>query len=107
MTYHSRISEEAIAAATELYLRDAGGTATIAQIRRAIPHYISLGDNDRKPSPTRPGEEVWEQQVRNIVCHRDVAGNPVEAGRMRYTPRRLSLTAKVQLDLFENDNGAG
>ena len=104
MTNRSRISEEEVAAATELYLRDAGGSATIAQIRRALPHYISLGDNDRQPSPTRPGEELWEQQVRNLVCHRDVYGNPVYAGRLRYTPRRLSLVTSPQLGLFDNDN---
>lgn len=100
----TRISEEEVAAATEKYLRDAGGSATISQIRHALPHYIELGSNDRQLSPTRPGEEVWEQQVRNLVCHRDCYGNPVNAGRLRYTPRRLSLTASPQLDLFENDN---
>lgn len=105
MTNRNRISEEEIAAATERYLHDAGGTATISQIRRALPHYIGLGSNDRQQSTTRPGEELWEQQVRNIVCHRDVDGNPVKAGRLRYTPRRLSLKISLQLDLFDNDNG--
>lgn len=104
MTNSNRVTEEAVAAATERYLYDAGGTATIGQIRRALPHYISLGANDRQLSTTRPGEELWEQQVRNLVCHRDVDGNPVKAGRIRYSPRRLSLSAKVQPDLFENDN---
>ena len=104
MTNHSRISEDEIAVATERYLRDAGGSATIGQIRRALPHYIDLGANDRQPSPTRPGEELWEQKVRNLVCHRDVDGNPVKSGRLRYSPRRLSLTLNIQLDFFENDN---
>ena len=100
----NRVSEEEVAAATEMYLHDAGGSATISQIRRALPHYIELGSNDRQLSPTRPGEELWEQQVRNLVCHRDVDGNPVNAGRLRYTPRRLSLNVSPQLDLFDNDN---
>jgi hypothetical protein len=104
MTISNRISEDEVAAATVKYLRDAGGTATIGQIRRALPHYIELGSNDRQPSPTRPGEELWEQQVRNLVCHRDVKGNPVNAGRLRYSPRRLSLAVRIQLDLFANDN---
>ena len=104
MTYFSRISEGEVAIATERYLRDAGGSATIGQIRRALPHYIELGANDREQSSTRPGEELWEQQVRNLVCHRDVEGNPIKAGRLRYTPRRLTLPFKIQRDLFENDN---
>ena len=104
MTNSNRISEEEVAVATEEYLRDAGGTATIGQIRRALPHYIALGSNDRQQSHTRPGEELWEQQVRNLVCHRDVDGNPVNAGRLRYTPRRLSLTVSPQGELFDNDN---
>lgn len=104
MTNPDRISEEEVATATERYLRDAGGSATIGQIRRALPHYIDLGANDRRPSPTRPGEELWEQQVRNLVCHRDIDGNPVKSGRFRYSPRRLALKHSVQLDLFENDS---
>ena len=104
MTIPFRISEEEVAAATERYLRDAGGSATIGQIRRALPHYIDLGANDRQASTTRPGEELWEQQVRNLVCHRDVDGNPVKSGRLRYSPRCLSLTLSIQLDFFENDN---
>lgn len=104
MTNPNRISEDEIAAATEKYLRDAGGTATIGQIRRALPNYIELGANDRQRSTTRPGEELWEQQVRNLVCHRDVHGNPVKNGRLRYSPRRLSLKVSPQLDLFDNDN---
>ena len=104
MTNPNRISEDEVAAATVKYLHDAGGTATIGQIRRALPHYIELGSNDRQQSPTRPGEELWEQQVRNLVCHRDVDGNPVNSGRLRYTPRRLSLNVSPQLDLFDNDN---
>ena len=107
MTYSNRTSEDEIALATERYLRDAGGSATIGQIRRALPQYIELGANDRQPSTTRPGEELWEQQVRNLVCHRDSEGNPVNSGRLRYTPRRLTLRESPQLELFENDNDGG
>lgn len=95
-----RIDEAKIASAVETYLFDAGGTATIAQIRRALPMFASLSFSDRRHSPTRPGEEVWEQQVRNIVCHRDVDGNPVNSGRIIWTPGRLSLATGPQGSLF-------
>lgn len=104
MSNFNRIDEGEVATATERYLMDAGGTATIRQIRRALPAYLYLSTLDRQKSVTRPGEQLWEQQVRNLVCHRDSEGNPVKAGRLRYSPRRLSLTKRPQLDLFEDED---
>ena len=95
-----RIREAELGKAVERYLHDAGGTATIAQIRRALPHYIELTEQDRQPSVTRPGEQIWEQQVRNIVCHRECAGNPVKAGELLYRPRHLALKDGPQGELF-------
>ena len=54
------------------------GEATIEQIKRRIPDYITLTDEDRQPSSTRSGEELWEQIVRNIVSH----GNARAAGNI-------------------------
>ena len=96
-----RLNETDIAEAVEKYLADAGGEATIPQIRRALPRYLQLTPSDRVRSPTRPREEIWEQQVRNIVCHRDSEGNPVKSGKMLYKPRRLRLAKSPQGDLFD------
>jgi hypothetical protein len=101
MTQAIRKREAEIAQAVSVYLYEAGGIATIAQIRRALPHYLELNDNDRCPSLTRSGEEVWEQQVRNIVCHRDSDGNPIKNGEFIYSPRRLRLADGPQGELFE------
>lgn len=101
MSQTIRKREAEIAQAVSTYLHDVGGIATIAQIRRALPHYLELNDNDRCPSLTRSGEEVWEQQVRNIVCHRDCDGNPIKLGELIYSPRRLALANGPQGDLFE------
>ena len=95
-----RHDEAALANAIEKYLFDAGGTATIRQIRRALPRYLQLSAADRGISRTRPGEELWEQQVRNVVCHRYCSGNPVEAGKFSYSPNRLTLAHGPQGDLF-------
>lgn len=97
----SRVREAEIAKAVDNYLYDAGGTATIGQIRRALPYYITLTEADRAPSSTRPGEEIWEQQVRNIICHRDSEGNPVKEGAFIYSPRRLKLAKGPQRELFD------
>jgi hypothetical protein len=100
MNTHNRSREEQIAQAVETFLRHVGGTATIAQIRRALPQHAALTPRDRASSTTRPGEELWEQQVRNIVCHRDSEGNFVKEGRIRWSPGRLSLPGYGQGDLF-------
>jgi hypothetical protein len=85
--------------AVENYLFEAGGEASIGQIRRNLPFYITLTEADRVHSTTRPGEELWEQQVRNIVCHRDTIGNAVNTGKLRYSPRHLALVNGPQGDL--------
>lgn len=95
----TKIREAEIAQAVEFYLFDVGGKASIAQIRRNLPFYITLTDADRIPSTTRPREQMWEQQVRNIVCHRNIKGNVINSGKIHYTPRHLSLANGPQGEL--------
>lgn len=104
MSNVSRTRESDFYDAVEAVLIDAGGSATISYVRRKLRRYLNLTRADREPSPTRPGEELWEQQVRNIVCHRDCDGNPIKLGRFLYSRSRLSLPRSNQLDLFDNDN---
>lgn len=44
-------------------------TATYAELREIIPQHLHLTRADRTKSRTRPGEELWEQIVRNLVSH--------------------------------------
>jgi hypothetical protein len=69
------------------------GEASILTLKRELPKYLNLTADDRAPSPTRKGEEVWEQQVRNLVSHRGTAGNIVAEGYATYRPRWLKITA--------------
>lgn len=88
-----RVSESDVSIAVTKYLHGKPGrTATIYQIKRAIPNYLALSDADRVQSVTRPNEEMWEQQVRNIVSHRNTPGNFIFEGRLEHAPRRLMLT---------------
>ena len=90
----TRVSEAEVAKAVIRYLRGRPGhIATILQIKKALPNHLTLSALDRQQSETRPREELWEQQVRNIVSHRDSPGNFIHDGRLAYSPRRLSLTA--------------
>lgn len=69
--------------------------ASIRSIKDNVPKFIQLTDDDQQISTTRSGEQLWEQQVRNIVSHRkDVIGNWVFEGRLAYDPNFLSLTEK-------------
>lgn len=88
----TRVSEADVAMAVVKYLSgQPGKAATIYQIKKALPGFLNLSADDRRQSDTRPNEELWEQQVRNIVSHRNVPGNFVYDGRIVYAPRRLSL----------------
>ncbi len=89
----ARVTEVLISKAVVKYLVGINGhSATIHQIKKSLPNYINLSPEDREQSETRPNEEMWEQQVRNIVSHRTTPGNYICEGRLAYTPRRLSLT---------------
>ena len=44
-----------------------GGFATAQDIINYIRQNFDLTENDRTMSVTRPGEETYEQRVRNIV----------------------------------------
>lgn len=88
-----RVTEADVAVGVTKYLVSVSGhTATIHQIKKALPNYMNLSTADREQSETRPNEEMWEQQVRNIVSHRETPGNFIHEGRFRHSPRRLTLT---------------
>lgn len=89
-----RSSEHDIAFAVMKYLATLPkGTATTATIKRNVSSYITLTNRDREPSGSRPGEQVWQQVVGNIVSHRnDSPENFVNRGLLEYSARKLSLT---------------
>lgn len=101
MAHFNRIDEDTVAEAVEKYLKDVGGIAPIRQIRRALPRYVDLSPADRAKSKTRNREELWEQQVRNVVCHRHCEGNAVKSGRLIYTRGHLRLCNNPQGSLFD------
>lgn len=57
-----------------------GGEADVRTLLRYIPDYINLTAEDHEPSGSRPGEEMWEQRVRNLKSHDKSAGNVIGAG---------------------------
>ena len=56
-----------------------GKFTTIAELIERLPKYLELTDDDRAPSKTRPGEELWHQQVRNVRSHKSYIGRHLVA----------------------------
>lgn len=72
------ISEGELAVLVEAIL-DAypGNEAQYSQLIPEIRERVTLGADDLAPSPTRHGEQVWEQRVRNITSHKNFKGRIV------------------------------
>jgi hypothetical protein len=70
----------------------ATGECSIADLKAEIPNHIDLSAEDRAQSTTRPNEEMWEQQVRNLISHRTTAGNIICEGYAEYTGNAIRIT---------------
>jgi hypothetical protein len=70
----------------------ATGECSIADLKTEIPNHIDLSAEDRVQSTTRPNEEMWEQQVRNLISHRATAGNIICEGYADYTGNAIRIT---------------
>jgi hypothetical protein len=75
------------------------GEAPIGAIVKGIPDYLKLTDEDRTPSKTRPNEELWEQQVRNITSHKASPGNFIYEGFLEQVKGGLKITEAGRLRL--------
>ncbi|MEX3011355.1 hypothetical protein [Hoeflea sp. TYP-13] len=74
-------SEPAIGLAVmQVLANEPKGEATVRTLVKKVPNYVKLTNGDREPSPTRPGEEVWEQRVRNLKSHHEAEGNVIAEG---------------------------
>jgi hypothetical protein len=91
----ARITEAEIAEIVVAILEDTrGGEASIAELVAEVPKRVRLSVEDLAPSPTRRGEALWEQQVRNITSHKDSPGNAIHDGKLIAVPGGLALTKK-------------
>lgn len=66
----TRVTEAEMAdVVRKILARRPNESATFQELREMIPHRIHLSRGDRAKSPSRPGEEVWEQILRNLSSH--------------------------------------
>lgn len=77
----TRITEVEMASVVRTILRkQPNKTASFATLRDEIPKHVKLSRADRAKSPTRPGEELWEQIIRNLVSHKHEGFVSVKGG---------------------------
>jgi hypothetical protein len=63
------------------------GLATFKRCYAEIPNYLTLTSTEKALSPTRPGEPMWHQLVRNIQSHHDADGNFIDRGLLIHVHR--------------------
>ena|SRR5437016_12645803 len=77
-------------------------TATVRTLIKNVPSHVQLTLEDHLPSGTRPGEEMWEQRVRNLKSHDIAGGNVISDGLVERIGRgtyRLTATGRHHLGL--------
>jgi len=89
----NRVSEKEVSIAVLRVLAETPtGQAPIYYLVRNTRKFLDLSEADLAPSITRPNEAVWEQIVRNIVCHRN--SNFVSEGYLERIRNGLKITKK-------------
>ena len=76
MAANKTTEQELVRAVLEILNDSPDGTSPVAGIRKALPDYFNLAADDHDESVTRSGEEMWEQQVRNLKSHSSSKHNP-------------------------------
>jgi hypothetical protein len=84
----NRVTENQVALVVcQVAAAQQSGVATFSRLKREIPSHIRLSNADQVQSVTRPNEEMWEQQIRNIKSHWDQPGNYINDGYLEHVPR--------------------
>ena len=71
-----------------------GHRASTTQIKDQVPYRRELTPADRAPSPTRNGEETWQQIVGNVVSHKNSATSIFSRGLAIRTKDGIEVTSK-------------
>ena len=69
-------------------------TASTEFIKREVPKYTELSDVDRRRSPSRGNEALWQQIVGNVISHQETPAGPFVKGYATRTSNGLSVTDK-------------
>ena len=84
----NRVTENDVAFAIIQIAKTAlNGIVSFARCKKEIPDLLKLSSADRTVSKTRPNEEMWEQQIRNIKSHYAEPGNYICEGYLKHVPK--------------------
>ena len=107
---HGRTTERQVSIAVLKVLRTKPNhSATLEELRDEVPQFLDLADGDLAPSETRPGENLWEQLLRNIQSHHDSKNNFIRLGYLRsigggYRATTEGLEFLVSLEAIEDSS---
>ena len=84
----NRVTENEVAFAIVQIAKTApNGIVSFSRCRKEVPDHLSLSADDHRQSTTRPNEEMWEQQIRNIKSHYEQEGNHICEGYLEHVPK--------------------
>ena len=84
----NRVTENEVAYAIVQIAKTApSSTVSFSRCKKEVPDYLKLSAADQAVSQTRPNEQMWEQQIRNIKSHSDTPGNYICEGYLKHIPR--------------------
>lgn len=94
----TRINEAEMADVVKKILRrQPNKSATFAELRDIVPKHVKLSRADRTKSPSRPGEELWEQIIRNLIAHKREGFVAVKGGiRLQWSRGRSAGATETQ-----------
>jgi hypothetical protein len=69
-------------------------TASTTFIKKEVPKYTELSEVDRRRSPSRRNEALWQQIVGNVISHPETLAGPFKKGYATRTSNGLSVTEK-------------
>lgn len=97
-----RVTENEVALAVlKIAVTKPNDICTFDDARAEVPDHIALSADDMQESDTRPGEQMWHQQIRNIQSHHDADGNFIREGMLEHVPGegyRATVTGKAYLN---------
>ena len=87
MAYNRSKESEISEAVLSVAAKQPGGLAAFDVLYREIPRVMELSPEDQRVSQTRPNDELWIQQVRNIQSNHKQPGNFIFEGYLQHVPR--------------------
>lgn len=84
----NRVTENEVAYAIVQIAKTApSNRVSFSRCKKEVPNYLKLSSADQAVSVTRPNEQMWEQQIRNIKSHSGTPGNYICEGYLIHIPR--------------------